>query len=142
MRNYRQIFRSCLGLLPFLLTLGCFSPVKYGVNSELGKIEDAYGDIALPGEVHDRWWVLYGDEGLVEFVDTVLDNSPTLQVAYLRLLDSELALDQSKSAYYPSLSMNAGVGGSGTLYPDATAEPNYSLGLSASYEIDLSLIHI
>ncbi len=96
-----------------------------------------YGDIALSGEVRNRWWEAFGDEGLNAFAEEVLRDSPTLQIAYLKLLDAELAVKQAKSGYYPTVSFSAGVGGNGNLYSDPSADPSYSLGLSLSYEADL-----
>ena len=31
-----------------------------------------YGDIALSGDVRNRWWEAFGDEGLNAFVEVVL----------------------------------------------------------------------
>ena len=96
-----------------------------------------YGDIALSGDVRNRWWEAFGDEGLNAFVEVVLRESLTLQIAYLKLLDSEMAMRQAKSGYYPSISFSRGIGGGGEVYTDPSATPNFSLGLSMSYEIDI-----
>ena len=128
-------------LSAFLLAVyclqGCFSPVKYATPLDEVVVENTYGDLALTGEIRDRWWESFGDSELNKFVEIVLENSPTLQSAYLKLLDSEYAVTQSKAGYYPSASFNAGVGAGGNVYNEASADPNYSLGLSASYEIDI-----
>ncbi len=124
--------------LPAVLYLqGCFSPVKYATPLDEAVVENTYGDLALTGEIRDRWWESFGDSELNKFVEIVLENSPTLQSAYLKLLDSEYAVTQSKAGYYPSATFNAGVGAGGNVYNEASADPNYSLGLSASYEIDI-----
>ena len=116
---------------------GCFSPVKYSGDIETPGIGMTYGDIALSGEVRNRWWEAFNDESLNDFVEIVLNDSPTLQIAYLKLLDSELAIKQSKAGYYPSVSFSMGVGGGGNIYSDPTADPSYNLGLSLNYEVDL-----
>ena len=124
-------------ILAAIMMASCFSPMKYQTTLSEQTIEYTYGDIALSGEVRDKWWESFGDEGLNRFIEVVLKESPTLQSAYLKLLDSEYALKQSDGSYYPTVTLNAGVGGGGVVYTDPSAQPNYNLGLSASYEIDL-----
>lgn len=116
---------------------GCFSSVKYSAELDEQKIEQHYGDIALPGDVRDKWWEAYGDAELNKFVEIVLKESPTLQSAYLKLLDSELSLKQTRAGYYPSLTFSAGAGYGGQVSENSSADPSYNLGLSLSYEIDL-----
>lgn len=127
---------SCL-MVAFSLN-GCFSPQKYSTNIPIDDIEPHYGDLAISGEQLDRWWEHYGDQALNDFVKTVLEESLTLQTAYLRLLDSEFQHKQSKAGYYPSLSFSAGAGVGGQAPAgDPAVNQNYNLGLSLSYEIDL-----
>ncbi len=118
---------------------GCFSPVKYGkeLDEKAQKVEYTYGDIALSGSVRDKWWEAYDNQELNGFVDLVLDENPTIMAAYLRMLDSEMALEQANASYYPSLNLTAGVGYGGRIQEESTSDPSYSLGLSLSYEVDL-----
>ena len=122
---------ACVGLL------GCFSPVKYATDLEVPRLEASYGDVSLEGEIVDRWWESYGDANLNAYVTAVLEHNPTLHVAYLRLVDSELSYRQSVSGYYPDVSFGAGVGYGGTASSESKSDPSYSLGLTASYEVDL-----
>ena len=124
------------GIIPWLMT-GCLKPVKYAGELDTQKVETTYGDIALSGEVYDRWWEKYGDAALNEYVRLVLEESPTLQNAYLKLLDSELSIKQAHSGYYPNLTFNAGAGYGGQVSENSSSDPNYNLGLTLSYEIDL-----
>ncbi len=125
-------------LMVALSLSGCFSPQRYSTNIPIEEIEPHYGDLAVSGEQLNRWWENYGDPNLSQFVKTVLEESPTLQVAYLRLLDSELQHKQSQAGYYPSLSFSAGAGVGGQVPAgDPTVNQNYNLGLSLSYEIDI-----
>ncbi len=116
---------------------GCFKPERYSSELGVSEVEVHYGDLALAGDVRDRWWEAYGDASLNAFVETVLRENLTLQTAYLRLLDSEIAHRQSEAGYYPNLSFSAGVGYGGTVSENSHSDPSYSLGLSLSYEIDL-----
>lgn len=132
----RNLFFALLLLLMGCMS-GCLSATKYSTTLADQNVEMHYGDIALSGEVRDRWWEAYGDAALNDFIETVLVESPTLQVAYLRLLDSELSLKQTTAGYYPSLNFSAGVGYGGQVSENSSSDPSYSLGLSLSYEIDL-----
>ncbi len=126
-----------LFLLISLSLTGCFSPVKYGAKLEQNPTELHYGDLVLTGEVRDRWWEAYGDEALNQFVETVLSENISLQIAYLRLLDAEIALKQAKAGYYPTVSANIGLGYGGNVSEQSMSDPSYSLGASVGYEIDL-----
>ena len=120
----------------FFLT-GCFSPVRYGSKLEENPTTLHYADLEMGGEVLDRWWEVYGDAALNAFIETVLTENMSLQVAYLRMLDSHISYEQSMSGYYPTLSLSAGVGVGGNISSDSTVDPSYSLGLSLGYEIDI-----
>ena len=124
-------------IMALTLLCGCFSPAKYATTLPEQTVVSTYGDIAISGEVRDKWWEVFGDSDLNAFVEVVLKENPSLQSAYLRLLDSEYALKQSDGSYYPSVTLNAGVGGGGSIYTDPSASPNYSLGVTASYEVDI-----
>ena len=126
-----------MALFALAATTGCFSPVKYATDLPAENVESTYGDIQISGEIRDKWWESFDDPKLNEFVEVVLKESPSLQSAYLRLIDSEYALKQNDSSFYPSVTLNAGVGGNGVIYTDPSAQPSYNLGLSASYEIDI-----
>lgn len=128
-----------LGLLALisLMMSGCFSPVKYAVDVAPEVVEPLYGDLAISGEVLDRWWEFYSDDALNHFIDVVLENNPTLQISYLNMIDSALALKQAESGYYPSVSLSASVGAGGRIYDDPSIDPTYGFGVSGSYEIDI-----
>ncbi|MBQ4359539.1 MAG: efflux transporter outer membrane subunit [Proteobacteria bacterium] len=127
----------CVMILGSVSLTGCFKPERYSTELDAQKVELSYGDLALGGEVRDRWWEGYGNAELNEFVETVLRENPSLQSAYLRLLDSEIVHKQAEAGYYPNLSFSAGVGYGGTISENSHSDPSYSLGLNLSYEVDL-----
>ena len=126
-----------MGCCVALFLAGCFSPVRYGAKLEENPTTLHYADLEMDGEVLDRWWEVYGDDALNGFVETVLNENMSLQVAYLRMLDSQIAYEQSEGSYYPTLSFNAGAGLGGQVSSDSSYDPSYSLGLSLGYEIDI-----
>ncbi|MCL2326079.1 MAG: TolC family protein [Proteobacteria bacterium] len=134
-----MIKRAGIGvcLLVFCMLVGCFSPTRYGTSLPTQVMAPRYADLVLEGEVRERWWEAYDDPQLNVLIDHILKDNLTLQVAYLRLLDSILAYEQSKSGYYPTLGFSAGLSGGGRIAEQSTADPTYSLGLSLSYEVDI-----
>ncbi len=138
MKTKAKCFGVWICLIASLFLYGCFSPVRYGANLESEAIpEQHYSDLALTGEALDRWWEAYGDANLNAFIESVLHENMSLQVSYLRMLDSRMSYEQQTSGYYPSLNLSAGAGVGGVVYSDPSADPNYSLSLSLGYEIDL-----
>ncbi len=108
------------------------------------EIPQAYGreggTEALPG----RWWEAFGDDRLNALVDEVLGANLDLGQAWARLSQAEAVANQAASGLYPRLNLEAATTRSRVYVPSATSpesEPDYSrqhsLGLAASYEIDL-----
>lgn len=122
-----------------LLTLtSCLSPHPYAATIHVSEPAPRYADLEIEGAVADKWWQAYGDEHLNAYVDRVLAENLTIQVAYLRIVDAQLAQKQAHADYYPKLGFNAGAGVGGRVDSDtSTANQNYNMGLSLGYEVDL-----
>lgn len=90
----------------------------------------------------DTWWQSFGSPALDALVAEALVASPDLQVQAERVLQAELALRQTRASLFPWLTLDADSGwrradagdrGASTVTETKTT----SLGLSASYEVDL-----
>jgi len=84
----------------------------------------------------NRWWESFQSLELDGLIDEALTNSPTIQQAWARLAQAEAIARQAGAARYPGL----GYEGSATLRKNSTdynTTEAYSLGLNASYEVDL-----
>lgn len=118
----------------------CLKPVHYGVNIEQETQNLNYGDIQITqsGPILEQWWEAYGDEELNQALHQTLNQNLTLKAAYFKILDAQLALEQTKSEYWPTASFSANAGMGGTIDGDENPwDPNYALGLHIGYEIDL-----
>ncbi|MFA5624860.1 MAG: TolC family protein [Bradymonadales bacterium] len=118
----------------------CLKPRYYGMRVDDEASRLSYGDIVLErsGPLLDRWWEAFADAGLNEALEQCLDASLTLRVAYLKILDAQYGVEMAKSGLWPSVSVSAGAGLSGSVDGEKNPwDPNYSLGLSLGYEIDL-----
>lgn len=115
------------------LLVGCSAdPAPVTVD---GTVPDAFsrsGDVPRA----ERWWQTFDDASLNRLIDTALADRPQLRATWARLVQAQAAAGRTRADRLPSLE------GTG----EATAEDgsgqsqmqdSYSLGLSASYELDL-----
>ena len=81
------------------------------------------------------WRELFTDPQLVQWIELGLEQNTDLQTARLRVEQAEATLMTSKLSFLPSVSLNP----EGTLssYDGAKTSKTYSLGASASWEIDI-----
>jgi multidrug efflux system outer membrane protein len=80
------------------------------------------------------WRQLFTDPNLVSLIDEGLKNNTDLQKAKLQTDEAEATLQQSRAAFYPSLSLTPE--GKLSSYDGAKTTKTYSLGASASWEVD------
>jgi outer membrane protein, multidrug efflux system len=84
----------------------------------------------------NRWWETFQSLELNTLVDEALTNAPSIHQAWARLDQAQALAVKAGAARFPSV----GVDGSATTRKDSltyeTSE-SYSLGLNASYELDL-----
>jgi outer membrane protein, multidrug efflux system len=86
-------------------------------------------------QLADRWWLAFGDPALDRLVEQSLRSNPGLLATWARLDQADASARRSGAQLYPSLSASAGAGVR-TRQADAV-HPSLSLGLAASYEVDL-----
>jgi len=133
--------RSCLhrglALLLSLILLACQTGCQ--------KISDrALTPVALPDSfstsglepVAAKWWQSFGDEDLNTHVEQALTNNFSLLAARERILQARAVARQAGAPLIPSLDGN-GSAATNRDYQSGTNSDSFSLGLSASYEIDL-----
>ena len=124
-------------VLSALLLSSCavFAPDERAeLNNGLPEQFSLYGDGATDAE--NRWWESFQSLELNLLVEEALTNSPTIQQAWARLAQAEAIAIKAGAARYPSLDYDAKVSGARNSNIDHTIE-NASLGLNASYEVDL-----
>jgi len=92
------------------------------------------GEEALP----DRWWLTFADPTLDLLIETALSDNLSLQTAWDRLDQARAVARKTGSELWPQL--NGEASGSSTRLSSNSHDESFndfSLGLSASYEIDL-----
>ncbi len=103
--------------------------------------------ISLPGafssggaeDTPAAWWQAFADPPLDGLIETALGGNLDLRAAWDRLRQARAVVDGSRAGLLPSLT-GTGSGGRAVTSPDRgdrVYATEYSLGLSASYELDL-----
>ncbi|MAL02486.1 MAG: hypothetical protein CL536_10190 [Alcaligenaceae bacterium] len=85
--------------------------------------------------VSDTWWKSFDDQNLNQLVRRALDENLSLQAAYQRLLQARAVAERQEATLYPSV--DASGGAERQEGPNNTDVNLFSVGLSASYEVDL-----
>lgn len=91
------------------------------------------------------WWTAFDDPVLTELIARALANNTDLRAAYARIAEAEAQLGVSRALNNPRLDLNADYTRTGItensqfgLFPGQEREfDSYSLGLAASWELDL-----
>jgi len=91
------------------------------------------GKAALP----DRWWRSFNDPALDALVERALEGNFSLQAVWERLRQAEASARKAGSDLFPRLDLQAGASHSRSDAGRVTTSEAFSLGLAASYELDL-----
>ena len=118
--------------------------------AQFGIWQPAQSSAASPAAaVPDQWWTVYGDSTLDQLQQAAAAGNPGVEQAVARLRSAQAAVASSRAAQLPTLSTTGSgsraLTGGGT-YSNTNGENvarsgsinnNFSLGLSASWELDL-----
>ena len=91
----------------------------------------------------DDWWKTFGDSTLDSLINMAERENYNLAAALQRIEMAKKTLDVAKSAYFPSVNVNAGwskgqsSGASGPVVTKSSPYDYFSLGASMQWEIDL-----
>jgi outer membrane protein, multidrug efflux system len=133
-RAYLTVILAIAALLPALGGCAMFPPSDVDVPVDLPAAFSKSGAAALP----QKWWITFGDPRLDKLIDEALHGSFSLRGAWDRLDQARATARRSGAAMLPSLTGTTGVARTGAKTAAGTAHgTGYSLGLAASYELDL-----
>ena len=113
---------------------GIWQPARYGAQ--------AGPDAAIPSTLPAAWWTLYGDPTLDQLQAQAAAHNPSVEQAVARLRAAQAAVASSQAGLYPTLGLSgsssrARSGSSNSGSTNAGINNSYSLGLNASWELDL-----
>jgi len=115
------------------LFCGCIPIVERSVTPI-----DLPANFSIQGEVppQAQWWLDFQDTSLTLLIDQAITDNFSLQVAKERIEEARAIARQAGASLLPTLDGLGAASSSRDYQTDRTTE-NYSLGLTASYEIDL-----
>lgn len=98
------------------------------------------GQFSAPGKdvLPDRWWLTFADPTLDRLIDSALSDNLSLQTAWDRLDQARAVARRAGAGLWPEI--NGEASGSTTRFQtnsQTESRNDFSLGLSASYEVDL-----
>ena len=146
-RNSLRIDSTLLGFLLLLVlaqTISSCAPFAPAARlpQEIAPVPASYSIKDTVTEPGQRWWETFGDDELNGFVEEALSGNQTLAVYWARLGKARALAVKAGADIFPTVSGEAGASYTRThrtedslaLTPE---NENYSLGLVASYEVDL-----
>jgi len=123
--------RKVYGIVIFALMTSCTPKIaEVPVPTEIADTFSITGSSLL----EERWWLSLNDAQLNDLIDQALSGNFSLKSAYNRLEQANITAHQSGAELIPSLT--ATFTGSQQYSNTGNANP-FSLGLTASYEVDL-----
>lgn len=130
-RIIMRVCRFAVGIGLFFAVTGCGI---YGTfkTPQYEQTASAYGDLEQDDTVSMgdiAWQDFFGDEKLRALIDTALARNSDLQVAMLRIEESQASLKASRLAYYPSSEISPSASYDGSW--------NVQLPVSASWQVDI-----
>jgi len=136
MRREAFFFSLVAGLS--LVAASCISPADRRDATPEGPLPADYLEGTGSAPLPERWWTAFGSEELNALVESALAGNLSLRQAWARLEQARALARQAGAESYPAVSAEAGAA-------HARARSNagrthgevYSLGLVASYEVDL-----
>lgn len=118
-----------------VLFAGCIPAVH-----ELKEPVAAPSQFSEPGSspLPDKWWLSFEDTVLNSLIEQALSNNFSLKAAWDRLSQAEATARKAGAGLYPTLDAEAGVSQTHNHADGQTTQSDtYTLGLAASYELDL-----
>jgi NodT family efflux transporter outer membrane factor (OMF) lipoprotein len=133
-------------LVMCLAVCSCAGKVR---QADVGSLVAAPQTFSLSGKgkVPDKWWTVLGDAELNKLIETALKNNLDLIATWDRLAEARATARKSDAELYPTLTGDGGASRTRTETHKGAATPisplgsvytsSFSLGLVASYELDL-----
>ncbi len=132
----------------FCAVIGTTACVLHHTGADVSKplqLPPAYEGGTLTGSVVEQWWDEFDDPGLSDLMNAVLSQNLDMQRSWARLEQTRILARQAGSAWWPQITADGGASRARTtipVTPPGTGNvpkrvTTYSMGVAASYEIDL-----
>lgn len=128
--------------LPVLLS-GCTALLPETSPEMIEKTPATFSNASTNSAINSEWWKTFNNNELNSLISTAFSNNLSLAQTAARFRQARASADKLSTSTYPSLTASAQTGRSETesLTDDgisaSSSGENYSIGLAASYELDL-----
>jgi multidrug efflux system outer membrane protein len=132
----RILTYTSITLIGLLSSCAIYAPEERSdLNNELPEQFTLYSENEFNSA--NRWWENFNSPELTALIGEALTNNPSIQQSWARLAQADAIAIKAGAARYPTLGYDGRAGG--TWIEDGPNNPveNYSVGLNASYEVDL-----
>lgn len=141
MKPFKTTLHIALAL-PVLLS-GCTALLPQTLPALLEKTPATFSSSSTNSVSNSEWWKTFNNDELNALMSTAFSNNLSIAQTAARFRQARASADKLSAATYPALTAAAQAGRSETetLTDDGTSasssSDNYSIGLAASYELDL-----
>lgn len=134
----RYLSSASAGVLA-LVAAGCATPVPQALKTTDVPIAFTAPVVADAKVWPDpEWWTSFNNEEMAGLINEAQRNNIDLEIAFARMLQAEARAGVARSNFFPSISGDFDAGRSGNSRTGSfTESDSFSLGLSASYQLDL-----
>lgn len=139
-----KTFNYTLGFIVLAIFSSCQTMNQYKtpeIETDNLYRETASSDTATIADI--PWRQYFSDSYLTALIEEGIENNFDLQIAYTRIQQAEASLSMAKAAYFPDVALvgqvNQSRSSNGSSGKDVLGyhSTNYSLGISASWELDI-----
>jgi NodT family efflux transporter outer membrane factor (OMF) lipoprotein len=130
----RRSLATCLTIFLLLLS-GCSPQISH--QTPLVQLTDSF---SAPGQeqLPEQWWLSFDDQTLNSLINRALAGNFNLQTAWDRVDRAYAVARKADAAFVPQVDGDVGLGAQKSRFNSRTdSSQSYSLGLAASYEVDL-----
>lgn len=110
-------------------------PKEWSAGRDGTDISDSPEPLEMSPETLAEWWRLFDDPTLTSLISRAFDGNLSIRAATERIAQARATLGVSQSGFFPAANLNAGMSEGG--HPIDVTHTSYSMGASASWEIDV-----
>jgi len=141
MGSFYKRLLSIVLLVPAVYACAPFAPASR-IPQDVAPVPESYSIKSTISQTQQRWWETFDDDDLNGFVEEALAGNQNLTAYWARLAKAEALAVKAGANLVPTVTGEADAAhsrssGAGDASGGSTESEKYSLGLMASYEVDL-----
>ena len=110
-------------------------PNEWSAGRDGTEISDSAEPLEMSPEALAKWWEIFDDPTLTSLISRAFEGNLSIRAATERIAQARATLGISQSGFFPAANLNAGMSEGG--HPIDVTHTSYSMGATASWEIDV-----